>query len=244
MDAMRKSARSCCGSLAAALLMVACGNTSTDPPPPTATIPLVQAVGQSAAGFCEVRPESGTWLEAADFCDDFSDGVAARWLSPGAIWAVIDGEYVGTGAFEACQTGFSTNETMIRDLTAADVEMRVDMRSEVRVDKAIVLRSTGPGDQIELNFRADPYNDLVVQELVGCQFAFLEFFPAPHPMGQTIEAHVKLVGDRVVVWIDGRLVLDRTFPFHATSGSVGLGVIDNGVTAFDNVQVLTNASCT
>lgn len=244
MHKMRKWARSCCGSLAAALLMVACGGTSTDPPQPAATTPQVQTVAQAGAGFCDVRPETGTWLEAADFCDDFGDGVAARWQSPGAIWSVVDGEYVGRGAPEACQTGFSTNETIIRDLTAADVEMRVDMRSEVRVDKAIVLRSTGPADQIELNFRADPYNDLVVQELAGCQFAFLEFFPAPHPMGQTIEAHVKLVGNRVVVWIDGRLMLDRTFPFRATAGEVGLGVIEDGVTAFDNVQVLTDASCT
>ena len=57
---------------------------------------------------------------------------------------------------------------------------------------------------------ADPFNDLAVQELVGCQFA----------------------------------LLDRSSPFHATSGAVGLAVIDNGVTAFDNVQVLKNASCT
>lgn len=229
MNAIRKSARACCVALVAALLMAACGDTSTAPPPPAAAVDLPQVTSQSSAGFCDIRPASGTWLSGADFCDDFSDGVAARWQSPGAVWSVVDGEYIGTGAPEACQTGFSSNETMIRDLTAADVEMRVEMRSEVRVDKGIVLRSTGPGDQIELNFRADPFNDLAVQELVGCQFALLELFPAPHPMGQTIEAHMKLAGDRVVVWLDGRLVLDRSFPFHATSGAVGLAVIDNGV---------------
>ena len=244
MSATRKPVRTCCGLLSATLLLVACGDAGTDAPPREEASVPAQAVSQSAAGFCDARPDSGTWLAAADFCDDFSDGVAARWESAGAIWAVVDGEYIGTGAFEACQTGFSTNETIIRDLTAADVEIRVDMRSEVRVDKAIILRSTGPGDQIELNFRADPYNDLAVQELACCQFALLELFPAPHPMGQTIEAHVKLVGNRVVVWIDGKLVLDRSFPFRATSGAVGLGVIDNGVTAFDNVQVLKDASCT
>jgi hypothetical protein len=226
------------------ILLVACGDTGSDPAPPPAATAAPLAISQVAAGFCDARPDSGTWLEGADFCDDFSDGVAARWETQGAIWAVIDNEYVGTGAVVACGTGFSSNETFIRDLVAADVEVRFDMRSLVRVDKAIVLRSTGPGDQIELNFRADPYNDVAVQELGGCQFLLLETFPAPHPMGQTVEAHVKLVGNRVVVWLDGKLILDRSFPFRAKSGAVGLGVIEDGVTAFDNVQVLKNATCT
>jgi len=119
------------------------------------------------------------------------------------------------------------------------------MRSQQRVDKGIVLRSTGPGDQIELNLRADPYNDLVVQELAACQFVLLEFAAQiPHQMQQAIDVHAKLVGDRLVVWIDGDLVLDRSFPFQAKSGSVGLAVIrDDGITAFDNVQVLKNATC-
>ena len=122
--------------------------------------------------------------------------------------------------------------------------MRFDMRAQ-QVDKGIVLRSTGPGDQIELNFRADPYNDLVVQELVACQFIWLEFTALiPHPVEETLDVQVKLVGDRLVVWINGELVLDRSFPFQAKSGSVGLAVIGvGGITAFDNVQVLKNATC-
>jgi hypothetical protein len=63
-------------------------------------------------------------------------------------------------------------------------------------------------------------------------------------MEQAIDVRAKLVGDRLVVWIDGDLVLDRSFPFQAKSGSVGLAVIsDDGITAFDNVQVLKNATC-
>jgi hypothetical protein len=231
--------------LGSTLLMVACGDTAADPPTPAAaTSDAPQAVMQAATGFCDVRPATGTWLEGADFCDDFSDGVAARWEAQGAIWQVVDGEYVGTGAPEACGgVGFSSNETFIRDLSAADVEVRFDMRSIQRVDKAIVLRSTGPGDQIEVNFRADPFNDIAVQELSGCQFRLLEFFPAPHPMNETIEAHVKLVGNRLTVWLGGELIVDRRFDFLQTSGSVGLGVIDAGVTAFDNVQLLADANC-
>jgi hypothetical protein len=39
------------------------------------------------------------------------------------------------------------------------------------------------------------------------------------------------------VWIDGQLVLNRSFPFAATKGQIGLAVIDGGITAFDNVRV-------
>ena len=229
--------------LASMLLLVGCNDASTDPPAP-ATSDIPSALS-SASEFCDGPSGSGSWLEGADFCDDFSDGTDTRWSPQGGAWEVVDNEYVGTAGSDACATGFSSNETLIRDLQVADVELRVDMRSQQRVDKGIVLRSTGPGDQIELNLRADPYNDLVVQELAACQFVLLEFAAQiPHQMQQAIDVHAKLVGDRLVVWIDGDLVLDRSFPFQAKSGSVGLAVIrDDGITAFDNVQVLKNATC-
>jgi len=236
-------------SLLASMLLVGCGDEGADPS--LAASPAIPSALSSAVDFCDGPSGSGSWIEGADFCDDFSDGTDARWAPQGGSWEVIDNEYVGTGAIDACGTGFSTNETLIRDLRVTDVEMRVDMRSQQRVDKGIILRSTGPGDQIELNFLAHPYNVLAVQELVACQFVLLEF-PAqiPHQVGQTIDVRAKLVGDRLLVWIDGELVVDRSFPFQAKSGSVGLAVISSdgtpdsaGITAFDNVQVLNNATC-
>jgi hypothetical protein len=173
----------------------------------------------------------------ADFCDDFSDGTDAKWNPQGGLWEVIDNEYVGTGVQDACDTGFSSNETLVRALSARNVELRVDMRSMERVDKGIVLRSSGPGEQIELNFRAAPFNDLAVQEISGCVQQVLSFDPLPHEMGQTIDVQVRLVGNILKVWMDGELVLERCYDFRASSGAVGLAVIDGGVSAFDNVQV-------
>lgn len=231
---------SCC--LLASILLVGCGDTGTDAPL-AASSPSPTALS-SAVDFCDGPSGSGSWLESADFCDDFRDGTDSRWAPQGGAWQVSDNQYTATAAPDACGTGFSSNETLIRDLQVADVEMRFDMRSP-HVDKGIVLRSTGPGDQIELNFRADPYNDLVVQELSACQFILLEFSAyIPHQREQTLDVHTKLVGDRLLVWIDGELVLDRSFPFQATSGSVGLAVIGpDGTTTFDNVQVLRDATC-
>ena len=203
---------------------------------------LLTGCDEASGPISAESPENPSEISApvactADFCDDFSDGTDANWLPQGGLWEVIDNEYVGTGVQDACATGFSSNETLIRDLRARNVELRVDLRSQQRVDKGIVLRSTGPGEQIELNFRADPFNDLVVQEVVACNLELLSFDPIPHQMGQTIEVQVRLIGDVLEVWIDGELVLSRCYDFRATSGSVGLAVIDDGVSAFDNVQV-------
>ena len=236
MDATRITNHACHCFLGA-MLLTGCEEAAVDstfaasPEAPSAI---------DSQGFCDADPGTGSWLENADFCDDFGDGTDTRWEPQGGLWEVTDNEYVGTGVVDVCmESGFSSNETLIRDLRARDVELRVEMRSQQRVDKGIVLRSTSPTDQIELNFRADPFNDLVVQEIAACQFILLEFVAQiPHLVGQTIDVRAKLIGDLLCVWIDGELVLSRRFPFQATSGSMGLAAIRHGgVTAFDNVQV-------
>jgi hypothetical protein len=159
------------------------------------------------------------------------------------VWTVEDGEYVGEGTFNPTCSGISFDElngTLIRNLEASNVDIRVDMRSIERVDKGIILRSTGPDNQIELNFRADPFSDLIVQELVDCEFiTHLPEFEVliPHQEGETIHTRVKLIRNHLQVWINGRLVLNRSFPFAAMRGGVGLAVIEGGITAFDNVEV-------
>jgi len=173
------------------------------------------------------------------FCDDFESGTAEGWQPYDGTWSVDSREYVGRAGIDQCGTGFSSNESLIRNLDAADVDVRLEMRSIQRVDKGIILRSTAAGDQIELNFRASPsFSDLIVQELAGCQFNFLDAVALPHEMGQVLHVHARLVGQRLTVWVDGRLVFDRSLPFQAKHGGVGLAVItDHGVSAFDNVRV-------
>ncbi|MET0987400.1 MAG: FG-GAP repeat protein [Steroidobacteraceae bacterium] len=176
---------------------------------------------------------------AGAFCDAFESGTAENWQSYGGAWTVESREYVGRAGVDQCGTGFSSNETLIRHLDAADVDVRLEMRSIQRVDKGVILRSTAAGDQIELNFRSSPFfSDLVVQELVGCQFNFLESASIPHEMGEVLQVRIRLVGQRLTVWVKQRLVLNRELPFHAKRGGVGLAVItDQGVSAFDNVRV-------
>ena len=195
------------------------------------------ALGQTSE-FCEKTRQGGR----KSFCDDFS----SRWEPQGGVWMVERHEYVGEGTFEnLCTYGFSTNETLIQDLDASNVDIQLDMRSIERVDKGIILRSTGSGSQIELDFRAERPGaypaDLLVQELVNCQFIRhtqeFEVLIPPHQVGETIHVRITLIGNRLQVWMDGQRVLDRSFPFVATRGQVGLAVINAGITAFDNVLV-------
>jgi hypothetical protein len=176
---------------------------------------------------------------AGAFCDDFESGTAENWQPYGGAWSVDSREYVGRAGADQCGTGFSSNETLIRQVDAADIDLRLEMRSIQRVDKGIILRSASAGDQIELNFRANPsFSDLIVQELVGCQFNFLDSVHIPHEMGEVLQVRIRLVGHHLKVWVGQRVVLNRSLPFQARHGSVGLAVItDHGVSAFDNIRL-------
>jgi hypothetical protein len=200
---------------------------------PCIVVPVLAGEGETT-GLCE-----GTGHEGGFFCDDFSSGTAGQWEPQVGTWTVEDGEYVGEGTFDRT-TCSGLQGTLIRNLEASNVDIRVDMRSIQRVDKGIILRSNGPDNQIELNFRADPFGDLVVQQLVDCkQTLLLDIFQVliPHQVGETIHTRVKLIRNHLQVWINGGLVLNRSFPFTATRGGVGLTTIDGGITAFDNVEV-------
>ena len=176
------------------------------------------------------------------FCDDFDNGTADRWQPVDGTWTVVDREYVGRAGIDRCDTGFSSNESLIKHLAATDVDVRLQMRSIQRVDKGLILRSSSPGNQIELNFLADGYNALAIQQVTNCRLQVYEvLFGIPalrHELGEIIEVRVKLVGQRLQVWSKGQLVLDGLFPFRMTPGSVGVSVItDLGYSVFDNVRV-------
>jgi hypothetical protein len=203
-------------------------------------IPTIDA-GEQLNGFCD---RAGS-RDSPYFCDDFSNSSAARWEPQGGVWAVETGHYVGQGDFGVSCPGFSSNATLIDRLEAMDVDIQLDMRSIVRVDKAIILRSTDVGNQIELDFRAErpgAYpSDLMVQELIDCEYIWhtdeFEILLPPHRVGETIHVRVRLVDNKLQVWVDSQLVLSRSFRFTATTGRVGLAVIEGGITEFDNVQV-------
>lgn len=179
------------------------------------------------------------------FCDDFGGGAAMGWIPQAGTWEVIDGRYVGVGPMdvEGVECGASRMSASLREGSgAADLALHVRMASRTRADKVVVLRATDAANRIELNFRADPFGDLVVQELVDCEVVFHVEpgeIAVPHAMDAFLEVEVELVGDRLVVVADGETVLDRQIDFaNDDEGRQGLAVIDRGATAFDDVYLM------
>jgi len=177
------------------------------------------------------------------FCDDFSDGEEASWTAEGGSFSVSGGRYVGEGP-EEIDSGMCGASHMVASLregaSSSDVMIHAELRSLERVDKVIVLRATDDANRIELNFRADPYNDLMVQELVDCELIYFTEdgeVPLPHGMDEKLVVDVELRGDRLIVRRDGETVLDQEFAFTNREGDVGVAVIERGVASFDSVWV-------
>jgi len=196
---------------------------------------------------CDDEPQ----LDCADvegkpdimFCDDFSDGEEASWAPEGGGFSVSGARYVGEGPAEVDGSvcGASRMTASLREGSrSTDVTMHVEMRSLERVDKVLVLRATDDSNRIELNFRADPYNDLIVQELIDCELVYHTTdgeVVVEHAMGTTLEVDVTLRGNRLIVRRKTETVLDREFDFANTEGDVGVAVIERGVSSFDSVWV-------
>lgn len=175
------------------------------------------------------------------FCDDFSDGEAGSWTASGGNFSVSGGRYVGEGPDEI-DGGMCSASMMVASIRegarSRDVRIHAELRSLERVDKVLVLRATDDANRIELNFRAAPYDDLMVQELVDCELIYFTEdgeVPLPHEMNERITVDVELRGDRLTVRRDGELVLDREFSFTNTEGDVGVAVIERGAAEFDSV---------
>lgn len=181
------------------------------------------------------------------FCQDFNAGTSTAWIPEGdSDWSVIGGEYVGSvTSTRTSSCGASLMMTsMFQPISARNVSVELDMRSIARADKIVVLRGLDGSNRIELNFRAQfvtPYpGDLVVQELRSCQqisHAPIFTILVPHQSGQTIHAEITLIADRLTVVVDGTTVLDTSYGLADRTGRIGVGVIEGGAAAFDNIVI-------
>jgi hypothetical protein len=178
------------------------------------------------------------------FCDDFNDGAAPSWATESGSWMVQDGLYFGSGPDTASTSVCSAtlmNATMRQGVLAKDVLFHTEMTSHARADKTIVLRALDDSNRVELNFRAAPLNDLIVQEVVDCEETYHTAegeIPVPHAEGQTLDVEVELRGQNLLVTVDGAVVVNREFPLTDREGQVGVAVITEGsLTSFDSIWV-------
>ena len=182
----------------------------------------------------ELRPATAD----CDLCDTFNSGTAKRWQPVGGSWTVENLKYVGRGNADLCGTGISSNESLVRDLQASDVDVQAEIRSFAGSARAFVLRSTGPGNQIEVNIIGEQ-SAVFVQELRNCQPTIQQWLYFPVRFRSNVTAHFRaqLLGDYLRVWMNDHLYIEHELPFASTRGAVGLGVPDGESAAFDNVRI-------
>lgn len=179
--------------------------------------------------------------DACDFCDTFNGGVANRWQPVAGSWSVQSRQYAGRGVADVCALGplyHSSNESLVRDLQARDVDVEMLMRVRDELPGAFVLRSSGPGNQIRV-FVSNRWSAFSVQEVRDCQVLLAEGRSAPRrlPVESPARFRVQLIGNYLRVWRNDHLMGEGAFPFTATSGSVGVSVSDGGRVEFDDVRV-------
>jgi hypothetical protein len=183
-------------------------------------------------------------------CVDFNDGDRGGFAGEGGEWKPTDGRLVGFGpeaAGGACPDSLMTH-AMLRGVEAQDVSVHAELVAAVRVDKAIVLRSAGERDRVQLNFRAldeeGNYGDLMIQEVKDC--AFVKHTadgenPLPHDIGDRLEVDVDLIGARLTVIVNDEQVFDDDVPALAVrSGEAGVAVIERSTAAFDDFVLVSH----
>lgn len=192
------------------------------------------------SGESQLRCEVSEGADAT-FCDDFREGGDDAWSPEGGSWSIEDGRYVGQGPMEVGgDCGASLMTASYRNGSeATDLALHVELGAEARLDKTIVLRARDASNRIELNFRGAPLDDLIVQELVDCAVVYHTQegeVSIAQPEGERIEVEVELVGQHLRVTAGGQVVVDRDYELANTGeGRVGVAVIDNAITTFDNV---------
>lgn len=188
------------------------------------------------------------------FNDDFSTPIGDRWDLHGGTWEIVDGRLQGLGEVDRLNApdpasgggvDLAGAVATVHGLTATNVTVCLDMTALERPDKGVVLRWRGPKDGIWLGFRGreseDYPSDLTVEQAIrGVPTLLTPEFSIPidvHDIGDTIHACATLVGQRLRVVIDGRRVLDRSFPFQVRAGAVGVHALADNLVAYDNVRV-------
>lgn len=212
------------------------------------------AAGAAGAGGAIGAGGAGVSPAIERTCVDFNDPTSVTgWQPDGGQWTFVNEGYVGAGPSAeevTCgEIGSLMTASLVPDVVATDVRVRAQLTSIQRVDKIIVLRSRDSSNRVELNFRSSyddngtpQGGDLVVQELVDClrvEHIGPGELPVAHEVGESIDVDILLRGRRLTVVVDGAPVLgDVTVPTLADlPGGVGVGVIADGITRFDDLIV-------
>jgi len=181
--------------------------------------PLIEAArrGEVAITVKPVATEAQPRTAGLLFWDDFSDTSFSnsQWRVQGGTWEV------GEGVLK-----FSANGSLFAgDSSWQDYAFSVDIMGIEVVDKALDFRLKDMSHRYGIDFRSDPYNDIVLVKVSPANAnQVLQSVHVPNYSNTWYTLTVMVVGNRIRIMVNDRVVLDyvdNDAPILA--GGVGLG---------------------
>lgn len=206
--------------------------------PVNLAIPLIEAAKRGEIAVPEVSRETSHPAETTDILlwDDFSDAsfTESHWVAQAGTW-VID-----QGVLRCAANGkLLAGDSSWGDYVFAVVVLGVDV-----VDKIIPFRFQNPSHSYGIDFRSDPYNDLVlVKTTPEHPNEILQTVHIPNFNNTWYTLGVIAVGNRILVTVNDRVVMDyvdKNAPI--LQGGVGVGAAlhasAKSAVHFDNALVM------
>lgn len=186
------------------------------------------------------------------FSDDFS-GDLSKWSIVTGDWSIRSGELLGHGWGADVDAWIYAGDPSWSDYALQGEVAFVDCNAE------LVLRSTGhwqneyrvslwqdtPGCAYRNSYNVMKYrNGVVTLFNRGLPGAVDSNVPSPVPITNPLTARVEVVGNTIAVYVNNQFVNRFTDPDPLPSGRIGLGVIWNLSTRYDDVTVTSLAVAT
>jgi hypothetical protein len=178
--------------------------------------------------------------DAALFAEDFDDGTADGFSPVGPGWQVVDGTY-------RCETtGFEVySSSLFGDPAWSDVSISFDIRAEDSVNHLLRLRVNDFEDYYQINLRAGPFHDVLLERVMNTRRDILALAPVTFAGSQWHHVDVVVSGHRFEVYLDGTPVLaagDWSEPERLRFGQCAVvsysgGVAQHQIVQYDNVVV-------
>jgi hypothetical protein len=184
-------------------------------------------------------PFGAVQMGSSFFSDDFEQTEITE-----QIWEVIDGRWEIVDGTYFCRADSSRCVSMAADSGLKNYVLSLDIKGNEGVDKFIDLGFIEGKQLYELNFRSDPYNDLVLTEALNGTSTQIKSVGIQNKNGNWYHFEIMVYENSIQVFVDNQLVLVASNLSSSVTGKMGLGLMYSaaqgaGVTSvyFDNVKV-------
>jgi hypothetical protein len=175
------------------------------------------------------------------FTDNFEDAMStlSNWTIVKGLWEIKDGKHY---CFLGTRQDFATTLAGVNDWK--DYTFSVDVMATGAADKTILFRYLDGINTYQINFRAAPYNDMILTKGTGSNPRLLKQVSVENHAGFWYNLKIMVEGNVIRAYVDDTLCLsylDDASPL--LNGGIGLVAHSSDkdiAISFDNVSVTLN----